>query len=137
MEEIDEKLLSVIKTDNYTRFMNMQCLEIKKGYAKYAMRITKDMINFHQVAHGGAIFSLADAAFAAASNSGNIRSLALVVEISYRRPVKEGEMIFAEAKEESDGRRTAVYKITVSNEKGDIVALCQATVFRTGEKISE
>jgi len=137
MEEIDQRIFEIIKEDNYTNFLGMKCIEIKKGYAKFSMKINKSMINFHGVAHGGVIFSLADAAFAAASNSEGIRSLALVVEICYRKAVKEGDELIAEAKEESGGRRTAVYKITVTNQEGEVIALCQATVFRTGEKIIE
>jgi acyl-CoA thioesterase len=133
--EVKEKVFEVIKEDNYTRFLGIKCLEIKKGYAKYSMVVNENMINFHNVAHGGAIFSLADAAFAAASNSEGIRSLALVVEICYRRPVHVGEEIIAEAKEESGGKRTAVYSIRVYNKEGETIALCQATVYRTCEKL--
>ncbi|MFZ8849097.1 MAG: hotdog fold thioesterase [Thermoproteota archaeon] len=133
--EVKEKVFEVIKEDNYSRFLGIKCLEIKKGYAKYSMVVNENMINFHNVAHGGAIFSLADAAFAAASNSEGIRSLALVVEICYRRPVHVGEEIIAEAKEESGGKRTAVYSIRVYNKEGETIALCQATVYRTGEKL--
>jgi len=135
MENKNEKLYEVIREDNYTKFLGIKCIEIGKGYAKYSMMVRENMINFHNVAHGGVIFSLADAAFAAASNSEGIRSLALVVEICYRRPVHLGEEIIAEAKEESGGKRTAVYSIKVYNKEGEIIALCQATVYRTGEKI--
>jgi acyl-CoA thioesterase len=135
MENENEKLYEVIREDNYTKFLGIKCIEIRKGYAKYSMVVKENMINFHNVAHGGVIFSLADAAFAAASNSEGIRSLALVVEICYRRPVHAGEEIIAEAKEESGGKRTAVYSIKVYNKEGEMIALCQATVYRTGEKI--
>jgi uncharacterized domain 1 len=135
MEEVNEKIFKIIKEDNFTKFLGIRCLEIRKGYAKYSMVVNKNMINFHNVAHGGVIFSLADVAFAAASNSEGIRSLALVVEICYRKPVHEGEEIIAEAVEESGGKRTAVYKIKVYNKDGEIIALCQATVYRTGENI--
>jgi len=127
--------LKLLKRITILRFLGIKCLEIKKGYAKYSMVVNENMINFHNVAHGGAIFSLADAAFAAASNSEGIRSLALVVEICYRRPVHVGEEIIAEAKEESGGKRTAVYSIRVYNKEGETIALCQATVYRTGEKL--
>ena len=93
------------------------------------------MLDFHGVAHGELIASLADVAFAAASNSRNRKAVALALNISYRRSVKAGETLVAEAFEESLGERTALYRIVVKSSRGELVACCQGLVYRTEEAV--
>ncbi len=114
--------------------MGIQLLELRKGYSKVAMTVTEDMVNFHSIAHGGAIFALVDAAFAAASNSGGQTALALCMTINYRLPAKEGMKLIAEASEESPGRRTALYHMTVKSEDGTMIASSQGTVYVKAEE---
>lgn len=130
IEEIREK----IEGDKFSRFMGIRLVELREGYSKVAMTVTSDMINFHGIAHGGAIFALADAAFAAASNSHGQRALALCMSISYRSPAREGMELMAEAFEESLGGRTALYRIAVRSEDGTLIASCQGTVYRKAEE---
>ncbi len=129
-----ETIRTKIEGDKFAQLMGIQLLDLKEGYSKLAMTVTGEMLNFHQVAHGGAIFALADAAFAAASNSHGITAVALSINISYRSPAKEGMKLTAEAQEESLGRRTALYHITVRTEEGRLIASSQGTVYRLPEK---
>jgi len=76
------KIRERIDSDKFAKFLGINLLDLKTGYSKVTMTITDDMLNFHNVAHGGAIFSLADAAFAAASNSYGQTSLALCMNIN-------------------------------------------------------
>jgi len=91
------------------------------------------MVNLHNVAHGGAIFTLADVAFAAAGNSHGRKAVAMSMNINYRSPVKEGMNLIAEASEESIGRKTALYRMTVKTEDGKLIASSQGTVFIMNE----
>jgi len=131
-----DRIREVIKGDRFSRFMGIELLELREGYSKVAMTVKGDMLNFHGIAHGGAIFSLADAAFAAASNSHGQRALALCMSISYRSPAKEGMRLVAEAFEESLGNRTALYRIAVRSEDGELIASCQGTVYRKAEGLA-
>jgi acyl-CoA thioesterase len=88
------------------------------------------MLNFHGIPHGGAVFSLADAAFAAASNSHGQTALALSMTISYLAAAAAGTRLVAEAQELRRGHRAGFYQITVKTEGGDLVATCQAVVHR-------
>jgi len=125
-----------IKNDNFIQFLGIEFMEIKPGYAKARIRISENMLNFHGVAHGGVIFSLADAVFAAASNAHGKRALALSVSIVYRSPVFVGEELVAEANEVSLGRTTALYNMEVRKaDSGKLVASCQAVVYRTEESV--
>ncbi|MEM1538037.1 MAG: hydroxyphenylacetyl-CoA thioesterase PaaI [Candidatus Nezhaarchaeales archaeon] len=123
-------LFKKFSDDAYCKFMGIELLELRRGYSKVAMTVRDEMLNFHGVAHGGAILSLADAAFAAASNSHNKVAMALSITINYRHPVSKGVRLIAEAVEESLGQRTALYRMTVTTEKGDLVAVCQGLVYR-------
>lgn len=130
--EIREK----IESDKFAQSMGIQLLDLKKGYCKLAMIIRADMINFHGVAHGGAIFALADAAFAAASNSHGQTAVALCMTINYRSPARDGMKLIVEGFEESLGRRTGLYRMEVRSEVGNLIAVAQGTVYRKDEELT-
>ncbi len=129
-----ENIRKKIESDKYTDFMGIELMELGEGYSKLSMRVTEKMVNLHNVAHGGAIFSLADAAFAAASNSRGKMAVALSMNISYRSPAKEGMKLMAEAFEENLGRRTGLYRIIVKSEEGELIASSQGTVYIKSDK---
>ena len=108
--------------------------DIGRGRSKASVKAKKWMLNFHGVVHGGMIFSLADTAFAAASNSYGTKAVAMNFEIAYRRPGLLGDTLTATATEESRGEKSALYHIKVVNQGGKTVAICHGTVFKTGEK---
>ncbi|HSD50503.1 MAG TPA: hotdog fold thioesterase, partial [Candidatus Methylomirabilis sp.] len=82
-----------------------------------------------------AVFSLADAAFAAASNSHGQTALALSMTISYLAATPANARLVAEAQELRKGHRAGFYQITVRTEGGELVATCQAVVHRKRESI--
>ncbi|MEW5922268.1 MAG: PaaI family thioesterase [Bacillota bacterium] len=73
----DEQLFEIISNDPFAKFMGFALEELSPGYARLSTVFKKELLNFHGVIHGGAIFSLADAAFAASSNSHGKASLAV------------------------------------------------------------
>jgi len=99
------------------------------------MSVTKEMENIFGMAHGGAIFSLIDEAFEAASNSHGTISVALSMNIFYVKPPSIGDILYAEAKEISKTRRIGNYDIKVKNNEDDLIATCQAMVYRKQEKL--
>lgn len=117
------------------KLAGIKVLELKDGYAGASVTLRSDMVNFHGVAHGGLIASLADVAFAATSNSHNRKALALSLSINYRRPVKVGETIVAESFEGSLGNTTALYRIVVKDSRGVLVASGQGLVYRMNETV--
>ncbi len=129
-----DQVFQRISQDPFARFLGIELLELREGYSKVAMIVGEDMLNFHGIPHGGAIFSLADAAFAAASNSHGQTALALNVSISFLTTVPVGTRLLAEATEENLGRRTALYRLAVTAEDGTAVALGHGTVYRKQER---
>jgi acyl-CoA thioesterase len=123
-----------ISQDPFACFLGIELLELGQGYSKVSMTVGEQMLNFHGIPHGGAIFSLADAAFAAASNSHGQTAVALNVSINYLAVVPVGARLYAEAKEESLGNRIALYRLAVTTEDGTPVALAHGTVYRKREQ---
>ena len=108
-QDVKQRTLQKLRHDAYADLLGIEVMDIEPGYSLVRMTVRDDMMSFHNLPHGGAIFSLADAAFGAAANSHGVTSVALNMEISYLRTVAPGTKLVAEAKEEHLGRRTALY----------------------------
>lgn len=115
--------------DAFAKYLGIRLVAAAPGYAKTAMDLTDDLKNGAGIAHGGAVFSLADLAFAVAANSHGRLSLAVSAAISYVK-AGTGATLFAEAREISLGSRMGTYAITITNDAGDAVAAFQGTVYR-------
>ncbi len=109
--------------DAATQALGIALLEVRPGYAKMQMTVRGDMLNGHRTCHGGYIFTLADSAFAFPCNSYNLVTVAAGCAIEFLAPAFEGEVLVAEAIEQSRGSKTGVYDVTVTNPAGRKVAL--------------
>ena len=119
-----------ISQDPFARWLGIELQELRPGYSRVAMTVTPRMLNFHGIPHGGAIFSLADAAFAAAGNSHGQTAVALSMTINYLAATAPGTRLVAEAQELRKGNRSGFYQIAVKTEGGDLIAACQAMIHR-------
>jgi len=108
--------------DLASKSLGIRIVEIKQGFALLKMAIRADMLNGHDVCHGGFIFTLADTAFAYACNSRNRVSLAQSCSIDFIRPGQAGEELRAEAEERSRQGRTGLYDVTVCGPDGAALA---------------
>lgn len=114
---------SMLARDQATQTLGMRIDEVGPGYARLVMSIRPDMLNGHQTCHGGFIFALADSAFAFSCNSYNVNTVAAGCSIEYLAPGRLGDILTAEAKEQSRQGRSGVYDIKVSNQDGVTIAL--------------
>jgi len=117
-------------TDHYAELLGIKVLEIKDGYCKVQMKIEKQHTNAMGCTHGGAIFSLADYAFAEACNFGDNIAVGIQVDIKYLRPTAEGDILTAETKRISEGKTTGVYQVSVYKEENKLTALFSAIAFK-------
>jgi acyl-CoA thioesterase len=106
--------------DYFRELLGIEILEIKDGYAKMSLQITKKHTNSHGFTHGGVLFSLADCAFAEAVNFGDRQAVAVQVSINYLRPTVEGDVLVAEANTVSDGKTLALCSVVVQKEAKDV-----------------
>ncbi len=130
---VDDAIWEHLRQDKFAQHLGIELLEVRAGYAKCAMVVTDAMLNAHYRAHGGALFTLADYAFAAACNSHGQIAVALEVKINFLEAITAGTQLFAEAKEEALSTRIGLYRLTVTNAEGDLVAVAQATAYRKNE----
>jgi acyl-CoA thioesterase len=116
-------------TDHYAEALGIKVLESKDGYCKVTMTVTKNHTNAYGFTHGGAVFSLADYAFAHACNYGDNVAVALQVSINFLKPTVEGDVLVAEANRVNDGKTTGLYNVTVKKED-KTVALFTGLAFK-------
>jgi len=101
--------------DHFAEMLGIQLVEARDGYSKVVMKVVKNHTNALGFTHGGAIFSLADYAFAHACNFGDNVAVAVQVSINFLRPSVEGDLLTAEATRVSDGKTTGLYQVTVKS----------------------
>ena len=133
----EKELITHFKKDKFITFIGIEPLEAKKGYGRAKLDIVKDHLNSVDVCQGGAIFTLADFAFAIASNSHGKVALGINTNMSFVKAVKEGDTLYAEAKEDSLGHKIAVYNVRVTNQDNEVVALFQGMGYRKEQRLEE
>ena len=123
--------------DQAAQALGMEIRQVLAGSATLRMRVRKDMVNGHQICHGGLIFTLADTAFAYACNSYNQNTVASACHIDFLAPGREGDVLEALAIERSSAGRTGVYDVEVRVVDGHAVALFRGKSHRIkGEVIA-
>lgn len=96
---------------------------IAPGFSRMTMTVRKDMVNGHDIGHGGMTFTLADTAFAYACNADNHVTVAAGCSISFPAPARLGDVLTAECRVVHQGGRSGVYDTVVTNQDGVIVGL--------------
>jgi len=102
--------IRIFNTSEFARLLEMEVLEASEGYSRVTMDCTGKM-NPGGVAHGGAIFALADQAFGIAANCCGIHRVAVSVSIHYIAPAK-GRLV-AVARRVEDNGSCDTYRVMV------------------------
>ncbi len=110
------------RDDNASKWLGMRIEEVRPGYARLSMTVTPNMVNGHNLCHGGLIFTLADSTFAFACNSHNQRAVAAGASIEFVAPAFLGDVLTAEGVEQVLKGRTGVYDMKVVNQKNQPIA---------------
>ncbi len=128
-EERIKNLDDFFSNDRFAKNAGVELLSAGLGYAKARMKITPEHLNAAGVCQGGALFTLADFAFAAAVNSGERLTLSVNATINYFRSESRG-YLYAEAREVFDHKRLSNCEVQVRNQSGEIVATYVGNGFR-------
>ena len=112
----------MMKRDRASASLGMVVERSDFGHAVVSMLLRDDMMNGHDVAHGGFVFALADTAFAIACNDDVAVTLAAGADITFLKATKAGQTLRATAVERSLSGRSGIYDVTVVDETGDVVA---------------
>ncbi len=136
MKPIYERVKEHIrKYDRLFEFLEAEITDMSEGYAEVVMVVKDKHLNSAEVCHGGVIFTLADLAFALASNSYGNLALAIHVSISFIKGVKIGDKLIARAQEFSKGKTLATYHVTITKDNGERVAFFEGMVYRFDKSI--
>jgi len=127
----------VRKNDRLGKLLGIELVEVREGYAEARLKIGPQHLNAANVAHGGAVFTVADIALAGASNSYGTVSLLTNGNLTVFHATKEGDTLIARAKEISKSRKLAHYRVVVSNGEGEQIAVFTATVYQTGKPLPQ
>ncbi|MCX6915273.1 MAG: hotdog fold thioesterase [Verrucomicrobiota bacterium] len=132
--EADESLPRFFKNDKFAAHANIELLSVSPGQARAKMVLHPHHLNGYGTVQGGAIFTLADFAFAAASNSHGTVAVAINVSITFMKAGTNGTL-WAEAREMSRNPKLGSYTVEVKDDQGELVALFQGLAYRKSEKI--
>ena len=132
----DASARAMYAEDGASQALGMRVLEVRPGCARLAMKVREDMVNGHQLCHGGLIFTLADSAFAFACNTYDLVTVAAAGTIEFLLSARLGDELTATAEERSRSKRTGVYDVTVRNQQGECVALFRGRSHQIGGNIT-
>ncbi len=131
-----EPIREYFSGDELARTLGIELIEVGEGRALATMRLQKCHMNGLGIVHGGAVFTLADFAFAAACNSRGHLSVGVSCSMSFMGSAKEG-LLSAEAVEVEPHPRLATYLVYVRDESGATLAIMQGIAYRKKETIEE
>jgi acyl-CoA thioesterase len=117
--------------------LGMKIESVGPGTAVLTMPVRQDMVNGHDICHGGFIFTLADSAFAFACNSYNDATVAASCDISFLKPARLGSRLTASAREVYREGRNGIYDILVTDETGATIAAFRGKSRSTGRPVIE
>ena len=93
--------------------LGMRLDALGPGEARVSMVVRPDMVNGHDLCHGGLVATLADSAFALACNSRGPVTVAAGFSVDLLAPARLGQTLHAEAREVWLRGRSGLYDVTV------------------------
>ncbi len=120
---------ALIAKDTFAKHLGIEIITMEEGYGVATMPFDERHKNGMGQTHGGAIFALADMAFAAASNSHCIICVNAQSSISYISPGKEGPLTGI-AKCIHAGRKLATYEVQITDATEALVAIATITGYQ-------
>ncbi|SDE72044.1 hydroxyphenylacetyl-CoA thioesterase PaaI [Rhodospira trueperi] len=133
-EDVRDALLA---RDDMVRHMGITVEAVGPGYARAEMTVRPFMVNGHDILHGGALFTLADVAFAYCCNSHDVVTVASACSITFLAPGRPGDTLTAEAQEIVRKGRAGITDVTVRNQDGDVLAVFRGNSRSLSGRVTE
>lgn len=134
IKRAEQVVFDMLAKDAFSRWLGIEVTELKPACCVCRMTVREEMVNGFGVAHGGIAFSLADSAFAFACNTQGRIAMSIENGITYPRPVRPGDVLTAVATEESASHRLGFYRVVVTNQKDETVAIFRGTAYKTSQE---
>lgn len=129
MEDLD-KIREFFAKDRFATENGAVIEAVWKNTATVGMKIESRHRNAAGIVMGGAIFTLADFAFAVASNHEKLGTVSLNANITFLRASK-GDKLIATAECVRDGRTTCYYRVSVIDNTGALIAEITTSGYKT------
>jgi acyl-CoA thioesterase len=126
---MEGELLKKVRADKFANFVGIKFVEVSEGYAVTELELHDNHLNGFDRPQGGVLFTLADVAFAAASNSGGISTLGININITYFKAAT-GKIIRATAQEISAQNRICGCNVKITDEDGSLLAIFNGVGYR-------
>jgi acyl-CoA thioesterase len=131
-QQMAERIVSAMMAkDAFSQWLGIEVVDIRPRNSTVRMTVRDEMVNGFGVCHGGIAFSLADSALAFASNTHGRLTVAVENTIAYPKAISPGDVLTANAEEESATNRLGFYRVTVRRADDEVVALFRGTVYKT------
>jgi acyl-CoA thioesterase len=114
-----DPVAAMLAADRASAALGIEVVEHRPGWARARMTVRPDMVNGHELAHGGFVFALADTTFACACNGWGPTTVAAGADITFLAPARAGDVLEAEAQMRARHGRSGIYDVTVR--RGDEV----------------
>ena len=118
-------------TDRFANGIGARITEVREGYARTEMTVAEQHINGAGTCQGGAIFTLADLAFAAVANCHGLMTVGISNTITFLHAGMLGDVLTAECIEQFDHHKLPYCDIKVTNQKGELIATMTGLAYRT------
>lgn len=126
-----ERIAEFFKRDRFASGNGIRVVEARRGFGRTEMTVEPRHLNSVGIVQGGAIFTLADLAFAVACNSHGLVALACQADVTFFKAVQSGKLT-ATAEEISRTRKLSTCLIRVTDEQGELVALFKGVAYVKG-----
>jgi len=111
------------RNDRASKLLGMHVDAVGPGTATITMTVRDDMLNGHDICHGGLITTLADSAFAYACNTYNDFTVASGFAMDLLAPARKDDVLRATCFEVNKAGRTGVYDCEVTNQRSELIAV--------------
>jgi acyl-CoA thioesterase len=125
---------AMYEADLASRSLGIAIEDVAPGHATARMTVTDEMVNGHDLCHGGYVFLLADTAFAFACNTYGATTVAAGAEIVFIEAARKGDELIATAEERVRYRRSGIYDITIRRADGEPIAEFRGRSRTTGSR---
>lgn len=125
---LKEKSLEVNRHNPFVQLIGVEIVEVGPDRSLLRLELRPEMLNPHGLVHGGALFTLADNAAGCASSTDRRTYVTQGGDIHFLHTQASGAVL-AEALVKHRGRSTVLVEVTLTGEKGRLLATASFTYF--------
>jgi acyl-CoA thioesterase len=118
----------MMRLDAFSQWLGISIDVIEKGRCQLSCTVRAEMLNGHQIAHGGITYSLSDSALAFASNAHGKKAVSIETSISHVYSVKENDRLRVLCEESYRGKTVGIYHVSIFNQNEVLVSRFKGTV---------